>query len=456
MWDRNRRRRGTAIRLCYVLVTIALIGSFLAGNHVAAADQFITTLPPELTAARAGTSDVELLAGSEIDWFTTKFYNTITFSRWTLPPGTETDVHFSGLSLTLAEAGAVTLVDSVGPDNETIEAPNSLLLKKHDPRKFSMRNDGDRCASVLVLQVNAAESFAAGGGGTWTDEDGPRLAAEAPCGTDAEEHVFISWDQPFRASSKDLETFADGPLFIFIARKTMQPDTWLGIHGYTGPVGMYVEQGQLWLPADGSEVLLGAGGLTLIPTGRTISESTGFGQPTTALIFGVVSATSQPGPELLAPHETSRLNVARNSYQSPTFPFSLTWDYSWVVSSYKDDGIGLTNGRSDASFRVSPATGDAKTCVAETADGALNAARDQDYVIAQDNSGNDLAGPNPDGRGYYAYYRSATQARIHYFECIPFDNDASMLAMHFTVDFNDYAPEVDALNNLRSRISMPN
>jgi len=412
-------------------------------------------MPPELTAAPADSVDVTLLAGAELEPLPERGRMTnFILTHWTIPPGTEATMSVNGWGLIAALRGEVLLFDPEQSNDYVVDTDTPLLLTDFDGSTYTIRNDSTQCVSLYTLKVFILIGAGGGGGGTFTDEDGPQLSAETSCGSEVYEHLIVDWQYPFGTGAQVIDEVGSSPQYLFIARKTYQSDQSVGRHSFTGPVGMYVEDGALWLPGPegGYSTILGPASLTLLPPGRATIERTGPSVGATVLMFGLVSSDSTPGLPLSVPADNPGFSDLGNGYRTLDHAFSLTWNYEWVVSSWNDNIITLTNGVSTATFDATNASGDSQSCTTDSVEKITQRDPDNDYALARDDNGNKIAGPTMDGDGYFAIYLSPTEQPVYYIECIAFANGQAMVAMTFKVNRDDYASQTSSLNELRSRI----
>jgi hypothetical protein len=163
-----------------------------------------------------------------------------------------------------------------------------------------------------------------------------------------------------------------------------------------------------------------------------------------------------PTPVATAAPPPASPSAATNSYTSPTYGYSLTWDDTWQeVSRTSQNGVDVLRLSSNAAFvdlEGFPWTGTADGCI----DGLVSYYQGQsgysDVKIATDATGNPQRGRN--GATAWAVIdfsltsNGSTDAYADYVECHPLVANESMLSFEyvtFATDFDAQKPERDRL-----------
>jgi len=414
-------------------------------------------IPPELVAGPFDRVDTTLLAGEEVQTTASATGNHLTLERFRLQPGERKEMIGIGPSLHYIETGALVLEHA---GTETPYAPGQQAMVDGPDSAYAMRNDSTSCLSVLRFwYVQTA------GATTSTDESGPDLGETDAC-AEPYQLLFTTWI----ATERPLDVEAimpTSPGYAFIAKKTWDgtelgefdaPST--GLHTYTGPVALVVEQGTLNVEnRTDLRAALAPEGFVAFSPGRVHAEINAGPEPVTALMVGVIAAAAAPPTALSS--DADGLSTDGFRYASPWNSFSLSWDRAWSVLSYSPvddaadpefpfDQVQLGNGVSVVELTARPSQDSTvQACVTDFFPSVPRGPQPDDLEPAVDAQGQPMGGGDAGSAfGVFTGTRQNLGEIVWYFECRALPATGAMLTIEWAVrgaDFNDQIAAVDTL-----------
>jgi hypothetical protein len=214
----------------------------------------------------------------------------------------------------------------------------------------------------------------------------------------------------------------------------------------------------------GSNVLLAPGGWIVVNGGQLHTTQPAGSEPATALIAGLVAGSASDPPTPTPAPTSAAGGVEGNTYTSPTYGYSLTWDSSWSVVSDTSDGVDdqlhLSNGDSDlyiSGFGNYP--NNPQECV--------------DSIVAQfpNNPGWSRVQPLPgfqvslipgaeqlrasDAYSFHYAADGTSSDYVEYVECRALTPGQAILVIVHIASLADYQREVGPVQALLDRIALP-
>ena len=430
----RRAPRAVLVLLLVIAVAAATVPAAVRGQE----------LPSELDAVAASGADVAVLAAESVT--PSPDAPALTLTR-VIPDG-DVESYSLGAELWYVEAGTLTLTLE-GQEPRTYQTGEHAVVPTAADYVFRVEGDESACPSVLRLAVTTVIGM----------EVGSTIAGPALGGEDDR----CPGAGTLMDGGVGLTTPAPGAL-AFIARVSWPGGTFPTEFSFSGPVGYAPETGALRIePIYAANALLAPGSWAVVNGGQIHAVEPAGGEPATALVAGLI-AGGDGGPPTPTPAATTTSGVQGNTYTSPTYGYSLTWDASWAVisetSTGVDDRLQLNNGVSDLyveGFGNYPS--DPQACV--------------DSIVAQfpNNPGWSRVQPLPlpEGglipgeeliRAAAAYsFRYTTDGAsadyVEYVECRALIPGQAILVITHIAPLADYQREAGAVRALLDRLTMP-
>jgi predicted metalloprotease len=179
-------------------------------------------------------------------------------------------------------------------------------------------------------------------------------------------------------------------------------------------------------------------------------------------LLSMLGSSAVSARPLLQDDETSQTGVEGNSYTSPSFGYSITWDNDWAVSDELNEDeynkLVLTNDVASVYFEGVADTADIETCLDTVASSLENEDGVSNVEIAEDSDG--PIGGTEENRAWAIYTLSYTTEEgeefefAEYIDCRAVTPGEALLVITMLVSIDDLESQIDPLASLLEGLSL--